>query len=1354
MRKLFSFLMVNIIVFNTIVPFVPLTVEAAEAPFTNNRNMCSASVSSPIKYELAKASSTSMTTVACYNTFNEAKTAMNSTSGTESSIPSIIETTYQDNGAGSKIVATKYGVVDLGTKYSSRYNTNIYTTSSLSTTSTYVNGYYGAEAALIDVTFSSMTERIEILVETLNIRADHSTSSVASPTPARRGFSYTIFDTFADTENNYTWYKIKTGSSSYGWIASEKDKGWTKKASIYSAKIKISGAEGYIGNSLFYSNNSYISQYEVNPYNMIDIKTYYKKSSTSGNLTHYYHQKVSTSTWATTIDKAPDFFLADTKYLSYDGNYFYDGYIKMIDDYRSGVVSGAVNLTEPYYNYYQYLPNRTKTNYSASELNFYTESVRGFTGKPSYENLRETNSDSIGDNDGICEEGEVCYISGSIPSNLSQLYQEGANYIDAQNKYGANAMLTFGVSANESGWGRSLISILKNNIFGHGATDSNAVGGASVYPDVKTSIAYHAQYWVNFGYVDPNDSRYNGPHYGNKGSGLGVKYASDPYWGEKMAGIYYSIDSANGNLDRDNPYTIAIKNNTDTVNIRKEATTNSDVLYQLPNIKNIPVVILGEVTGEKVNGSTLWYKIQSDAPLDATRNPITSVANVTYDADGNAVIAPTYYDFDRSYAFVHSSVLDSANIYREMEGLFYFNDLEWDNTSQKLNFSGFLTIKGINNKSTTPIAYSLILTDKNTDEQIVLPVDRWLDGTKPLAVPSENGFDYTASWFKGDIDLNNIPEGDYTAEVRARAAGYETITPLKNLFSVGITRSITDSNERGYLFRTDYYSKDVPLEIFVRDDGLLANSELPTIDNKFNIYYTMGFDEGNLNILGASYNVGGNYATTIDVTRSLTLENIETFKRYTYDVGAITNGPVPISLRVSDGKSKTKSWYNASIPLQEVEPGTYSILLATDDGSLKDFGELADIFSSSLSAPIDLGDKIASLSLNTSERYRIELTVTEKEIVNDTISMNWDGDSANISGYAYSKEASPTNLDIIDHNVILTAANDINTTYTIPTEAKNLCDIDDTICKNYNNFVGYAAIISFDEIIPILGDGEYILSIETTITDHDDYVENMENTIHGTNQLIRKQIADKLVTFIYGSHEVRVKIEPFTYEYDIIIDVGHSLNTGESVGTTSYDRLVREMDLNVTVSNYEKTRFVAHGLNVLVNRTTNTAPPLMMGDSDWQTLTKRAYALAYLAPRAKYVYSNHHNGSSPSVAGFEVIVPTGASLSDLSTEKKVYDAWKTISFASSHKSGYLTRDYDSGAFLTKINNEVYDYKNYYAVIRTPYELSDANVTIYEPAYMTNSSNFNWYYKSNNWVAMSELKIKEYVEALGGTYVAP
>ena len=141
---------------------------------------------------------------------------------------------------------------------------------------------------------------------------------------------------------------------------------------------------------------------------------------------------------------------------------------------------------------------------------------------------------------------------------------------------------------------------------------------------------------------------------------MNVKYASDPYWGEKTAQHYYAFDRANGLSDYE-LYTIGIKNTnppTVSLNIRKEPNTSSAVIYEMKNknmgVANMPVIILDTVEGETINGSNLWYKIQTDAKLDSNRNRLPH---------------PSYratYDWDICYGYVHSSyikIINSSELY-------------------------------------------------------------------------------------------------------------------------------------------------------------------------------------------------------------------------------------------------------------------------------------------------------------------------------------------------------------------------------------------------------------------------------------------------------------------------------------------------------------------------------------------------------------------------------------------------------------------------------------------------------------------------------------------------------------------
>ena len=131
-----------------------------------------------------------------------------------------------------------------------------------------------------------------------------------------------------------------------------------------------------------------------------------------------------------------------------------------------------------------------------------------------------------------------------------KLVNTGQYFNAVRNKYGVNGTLQYVMGIHESGWGKNSIAMNKNNLFGINATDSNPGQDANHFNSVEDCIYTHAQRYISWGYTDPiDDWRYFGAHVGNKGSGMNVKYASDPFWGEKIAGWYYRLDQANGMKD-------------------------------------------------------------------------------------------------------------------------------------------------------------------------------------------------------------------------------------------------------------------------------------------------------------------------------------------------------------------------------------------------------------------------------------------------------------------------------------------------------------------------------------------------------------------------------------------------------------------------------------------------------------------------------------------------------------------------------------------------------------------------------------------------------------------------------------
>ena len=352
-------------------------------------------------------------------------------------------------------------------------------------------------------------------------------------------------------------------------------------------KFKAAGVTGLVESS------------EVGIVDYDNAKTVSCYKTINGGLYHYVANIITNSDSYYSINyvgNTPSYLSNNITYYSYDGHYFYTSYNKMIDDYKNGVYSNSINSNNPYYNYFQYLPARSKTSLAASQLNQYTTEV--------------------------VSSGKLLNVGSSLISN--------------QNTYGVNALIMYANAALESGWGQSQIAINKNNLFGHGAVDSNPYYGANGYASVDDCIKYHAKMFISEGYCDPKDysGRYYGSHLGDKESGINVKYASDPYWGEKIAHICWSVQNRLG-VTEANKYTLGIANG----NIAFYTNPDSNLLFNSGNFSSYPIILLSKSDG--------YYKVQSDPTLNENRTSITQDKGE--------------YNFDQYYAYVNVNSVYALN---------------------------------------------------------------------------------------------------------------------------------------------------------------------------------------------------------------------------------------------------------------------------------------------------------------------------------------------------------------------------------------------------------------------------------------------------------------------------------------------------------------------------------------------------------------------------------------------------------------------------------------------------------------------------------------------------------------------
>jgi beta-N-acetylglucosaminidase len=308
-------------------------------------------------------------------------------------------------------------------------------------------------------------------------------------------------------------------------------------------KVKFSNTVGYFK----------MSEATLHPTVTLKGYSYYKAEN--GKLSHYVYN-VNTNAYGV-YEYGSSGNMPNGTYKSSDGHTF------------KSVATGAVYDK---YQYFNVMPLYTKTSYTAEQINNFVKN-----NKPS--------------------------TVGSTP--LESLGQALKN---AEAKYNVNAMYILAHAIHESGWGTSALAKDKKNLFGLKAYDGDAYGSAASFPTyeacieelvteylIKPSSGYFMESW-----------KANGEVLGNKEIGMNVRYASDPYWGQKIAGYMYKMDKYYGGLER-NKYQIAVTLFAGT-NVRSDttATTSTNKLYPITKV-GTPVLVLAEVQSRTNEGN--WFQI-------------------------------------------------------------------------------------------------------------------------------------------------------------------------------------------------------------------------------------------------------------------------------------------------------------------------------------------------------------------------------------------------------------------------------------------------------------------------------------------------------------------------------------------------------------------------------------------------------------------------------------------------------------------------------------------------------------------------------------------------------------------------
>ncbi|EGC93478.1 mannosyl-glycoprotein endo-beta-N-acetylglucosaminidase [Turicibacter sp. HGF1] len=792
----------------------------------------------------------------------------------------------------------------------------------------------------------------------------------------------------------------------------------------------------------------------------VQSPSYY--ANENGTLVHYLTSNVTkaNSYSKVIVGKAPSWMSSNVKYYSYDGIYFYT-------NWRNIKVNGqgAVNQSNPFYNYYQYLPVRSKSNYSANIFDNYTNSNGGAGGK---------------------------------------LVNTGQYFYAVQDKYGINGALQYAMGIHESGWGKSSLSLNKNNLFGMNATDNNPYGNGTSFPSVEAGINYHADRYLSWGYTDPvDDWRYMGSHVGNKGSGMNVRYASDPFWGEKIAGWYYRFDSASGLKDYDY-YTIGIKQSNAVVDVKSQANSSSSTLYQTKNKKSnikighYPVLITGNLNG--------FYQIKTDTPLNSS-------GNVQYNAT---------YQWPNTYGYINNNnviVVNGNNSYNDPLNLQLYNpttkdtldSIYWSNG--KLNLEGWAIIEGLNIPTDTSVSKKLIFTDKNgkSYEYNLTNVKATKVTNSSWANPG-NLYNYDYAGYKISIDESDLPVnlGEYKLSLEI------TIGTVKKIINLSKNDNLpeTHTNYNQY----DFNNLNNQLKLII--------SSLKTKDTLDRVYW----DNDQLVLEGWAIIEGRNMPDNNSVVKTLILMGSNGMK-YEYPM---TNVEI---------KGVTEAeWVNPN-KIYNYDYSGYSVRINKDDlpNITQDYSISVKITSGDSSATISLSMKsglpnieIGNFTYNIlNVNNKLILSIKDLTTKNTLDRVYWENNQLVLEGWALIDGHSMSSNNSVTKILILTDSN--GKKYEYPMTNVEIKGVTESSWANPGNrynydYSGYKVVIPIDDLP----------------TQEDSYLVSLNMSINNLNKIINIDPSSTSIPDVYTGKSSLVSFEKVSNKLNLSVQE-RSLGTNNCV---------------------------------------------------------------------------------------------------------------------------------------------------------------------------------------------------------------
>lgn len=623
---------------------------------------------------------------------------------------------------------------------------------------------------------------------------------------------------------------------------------------------------------------------------------------------------------------APDWLPVGT-YFSPNGIVFYTD----MDLKNPVMVNGQVGK---YYNYYDFLNLRTKTQLTPAELDSYF----------------------------------YYYFSvNKLDVNKSVMKDKAQAFIDAQNTYGMNALMIYAMAIHESNYGQSNYAVTRNNLFGWNAFDSNpdaAASFSSVEQAINEHMGINLRGYLDYSVYNPktNNSIFYASNIGTKGAGINTQYASDPWWSIKIAGHAFRIDRYLGLKDF-NRYQIAILK-PDAIRSVYTNTNLNTALYSInERATNYPFTI------SATSGDVLYIP---------STNPISNGTLITTSTTG---LVP--YNSETSIGFINRNQVDYVNtpsinpvvVNGEDVLLTYVTNWDWQENNLYIKGWAALSQTNMNLGAVTHQVNVVNLDDETQKYTFNMNI-----ASANYVLNLGNGFDYKKAWFDGTIDVTSLPEGNFRFEIVTKSGETSGLSVLSNS-TIDAPRTPVKIAENGYYYRVSFNNTRRMRFELAKELGIVVEGLSPLLPSRFNStsYFTEFTLKENaennqlIDLKGIAFIQNASTGPNDQVKHQLLLLS-STGVQQTYDLTTST-GPYNLS---NSGYDYSYAWFTGiDIDISALPNDTYRIFVVTTTKDYKDLVEVRDLLIAN-DQLFESSTKYLQLRQNANVRRRYSLIITDR----------------------------------------------------------------------------------------------------------------------------------------------------------------------------------------------------------------------------------------------------------------------------------------------------------------------------------------------------------------------------------------